>query len=80
MCSWSGQSGRGSLENTAQILEARSADELEAAFKAATNERADAMQVFGDPITFLHCKQIAEQSVKSRLPTIYLFKPNVEAG
>jgi len=63
-----------------QTLEAQSADELEAAFQAATSERADAMQVFGDPITFLHRKRIAELALRSRLPTIYLFKPNVEAG
>ena len=48
-----------------QILEARSPDDLDAAFKAATRERADAMQVYGDPITFLHRKQIAELSLKA---------------
>jgi putative tryptophan/tyrosine transport system substrate-binding protein len=63
-----------------QILEARTVDDLEIAFNAATRDRADAMQVYGDPVTFLHRKRIAELALKSRLPTIYLFKPNVEAG
>jgi putative ABC transport system substrate-binding protein len=63
-----------------QIVEARSADELDGAFAAATRERAEAMHVYGDSITFLHRRHIADLALKSRLPTIYLFKPNVEAG
>ena len=63
-----------------QIVEARTADELESAFEAAVRERADAMHVYGDSITFLHRRHIADLALKSRLPTIYLFKPNVEAG
>jgi putative ABC transport system substrate-binding protein len=38
------------------------------------------MHVYGDSITFLHRRHIADLALKSRLPTIYLFKPNVEAG
>jgi putative ABC transport system substrate-binding protein len=36
--------------------------------------------VYGDSITFLHRKRIAELVLKSQLPTIFLFKPNAEAG
>ncbi len=63
-----------------QLVEARAADELERAFDAATRERADAVYVFGDPITFLHRRLVAELALRRRLPTMYLFKPNVEAG
>jgi putative ABC transport system substrate-binding protein len=68
------------LKLKVQIVEARTADDLESAFTAASRERADAMQVFGDPVTFLHRKRVAELALKGRLPTIYLFRPNVEAG
>ncbi len=63
-----------------QAVEARTADELEKAFDTAIREQADAMQVYGDPIVFLHRKLIAELALKRRLPTLYLFKPNVDAG
>jgi putative ABC transport system substrate-binding protein len=63
-----------------QIVEAHNADELESAFETAVRARADAMHVYGDSITFLHRKHIAELALRSRLPTIFLFKPNVEAG
>jgi hypothetical protein len=63
-----------------QLVEARAADELERAFDAATRERADAVYVFGDPITFLHRRLVAELALRRRLPTMYLFKPNMEAG
>ena len=63
-----------------QVVEARTADDLDKAFGAAVRERADAMHVYGDSITFLHRKRVADLALQSRLPTIYLFKPNVEAG
>jgi putative tryptophan/tyrosine transport system substrate-binding protein len=63
-----------------QPVEARAADELERAFDAATAERAHAVYVFGDRITFLHRRLVAELALRRRLPSMYLFKPNVEAG
>jgi putative ABC transport system substrate-binding protein len=68
------------LKLTLHVVEAHNADELESAFETAVRGRADAMHVYGDPITFLHRKRIAELALKSQLPTIFLFKPNVEAG
>ena len=62
------------------VVEARTADDLEGAFEAAVRERAEAMHVYGDSITFLHRKRVAELALLHRLPTVYLFKPNVEAG
>ena len=67
------------LKLTMQVVEARTADDLDKAFEAAV-ERADAMHVYGDSITFLHRKRVAELALLHRLPTIFLFKPNVEAG
>lgn len=63
-----------------QILEWRGLDDLERAFEAAVRERADAIQVYGDPLTFIHRARIAELAAKSRLPALYLFRENVEAG
>jgi len=63
-----------------QVVEARTPEDLDKAFEAAVREHADAMHVYGDSITFLHRKRVAELALQSRLPTIYLFKPNVEAG
>ena len=62
------------------IVEARGPDEFESAFKAATRQRAEAIQVYGDHITFIHRARIAELAAKSRLPAIYLVKEYVEAG
>src|SRR5215813_8997084 len=63
-----------------QVVEAPTPADLDKAFEAAVRERADAMHVYGDSITFLHRKRVAELALQSRLPTMYLFKPNVEAG
>ena len=63
-----------------QILEARGPDDLERAFDAATRERAEAIHVYGDPLTFIHRARIAELAARSRLPALYLFRENVEAG
>lgn len=53
-----------------QLVEARAVDELEKAFDAAIAERADAMHVSGDPITFLHRRLGAELALRRRLPTL----------
>src|SRR5207247_864774 len=68
------------LKLTLHVVEAHNADELESAFETAVRGRADAMHVYGDSMTFLHRKRIAELALKGQLPTIFLFKPNVEAG
>ncbi len=63
-----------------QIVEARGPDELESAFEAATRGRAEAIHVYGDPITFIHRARIAELAATSRLPAMYLWRDSVEAG
>jgi putative ABC transport system substrate-binding protein len=63
-----------------QILEARGPDDLERAFEAATRERAEAIHVYADQLTFVHRARIAELAARSRLPAIYLFGEHVEVG
>jgi ABC-type uncharacterized transport system substrate-binding protein len=63
-----------------QRLEARNAAELETAFEAATRERADLLQVWGDPLTLDQRARIAELAMRHRLPTMHFFREAVEAG
>ena len=63
-----------------QVVEARTADDLERAFEAAVRDRADAMQVYGDSIMIVHRAHVADLALKDRLPTMFLFKRHVEAG
>jgi putative tryptophan/tyrosine transport system substrate-binding protein len=63
-----------------QRLEARNAAELETAFEAATRERADLVNVNGDPLTYGQRARIAELAMRHRLPTMHFFRVAVEAG
>jgi len=63
-----------------QILEVKTPNELDSAFAAATRERADAMQVYGDVFFSAHRTQIVALAAKSRLPVLYLYKADVVAG
>ncbi|MFQ5897380.1 MAG: ABC transporter substrate-binding protein, partial [Candidatus Methylomirabilia bacterium] len=63
-----------------QILDVRGPGELEGAFEAATRERAEALLVFADPLTFIHRTRIAALAANNRLPAMYLLRANVEAG
>ncbi len=60
-----------------QILEVRTPDDLEDAFRAATRERADALMVRSGAFVNFHQKRIAKLAIKSRLPAMY---NNVDAG
>jgi len=62
-----------SLKLKLQILEVRVADDLERAFKEATNARAGALAVMQDAtgIYSTNRKQIVELAVKNQLPAIY---------
>ena len=55
-------------------VEATKAEELDVAFASAVAQHADAMIVFGDPLTFRYATQIAALAAKHRLPAIYLFR------
>ena len=54
-----------------QLLEVRTADDIEEAFRAATRGRADALMVLNSSFANFHQKRIAELAVKSRLPAMY---------
>jgi len=61
-------------------LELRSPGDLPGAFDTAVRERADALYVLGDVLTFIHRARIAELAAKNRLPSIYAGRGGVEAG
>ena len=61
-------------------VEVRAPEELEAAFTAMTKERADAVLVLSDPMTFFHRARIADLAAKRRLPTMHGVRGYVDAG
>jgi len=54
------------------IVEATTAEELDTAFASAAAERADAMIVFGDPLTVVHGPRVIALAAKHSLPAIHL--------
>ena len=60
-----------------QILEVGTPDAVDAAFRATTRERADALIVRSGAFTNFHQRRIAELAIKNRLPAMY---NNVDAG
>ena len=63
-----------------QPLAVREADDLEDAFEAASNERAQALIVLPDPLTNTHQARIVALAMKKRLPTMFSQRPPVDAG
>ena len=63
-----------------QSLEARSPNDFEGAFKAATRERAGALTVLASLLTLTHRKPIVNLAAKNRLPATYPDSQFVEAG
>jgi putative tryptophan/tyrosine transport system substrate-binding protein len=70
----------GALAVKLQYLDVRGPKDIEAAFRAASKERADAVLVMGGPVLASQRTQVLELAVKSRLPAIYEAGVNVEAG
>jgi putative ABC transport system substrate-binding protein len=54
------------------IVEASTAEELDIAFASAAAQHADAIIVFGDPLTFRYAPRVVGLAAKHRLPAIYL--------
>ena len=69
-----------SLGMWAQVVGARTPNEIAPALSAATMERAGALSVLSGSMFFAHRALIAELALKSRLPTVYLVREHVEAG
>ncbi len=65
---------------TLQPLEVREADELDRAFAAMRRERAGALVVLSDPLTVFHRRRLADLAARDRLPAMYPFREQVEAG
>jgi putative ABC transport system substrate-binding protein len=70
----------GALAVTLQYLDVRGSKDIEAAFRAASKEQAQAFLGLGGPVLASNRAQIVELSLKARLPTIYWRSDIVEAG
>jgi putative ABC transport system substrate-binding protein len=76
------------LPQTARILgvalpiveAATTAEELDIAFASAAAQHADAISVFGDPLTVNNARRVTALAAKHRLPAIYLFRLFVTDG
>ena len=74
------QTRSGSLGLQLQSLEVRSPDAFDSAFNAMTTERAQALLVLADPLTFFHRRRLAELAIKHRLPMMGSLREFAEAG
>lgn len=65
---------------TMQVVEVRERNDLEAAFDAMVQERADGVWVLPDPLTFTARRQVVALSMKHRLPSVYWQREYVDIG
>jgi putative ABC transport system substrate-binding protein len=63
-----------------QILEARQPEEIERAFAAAAQGRAEAIHVGGDPMFSVHRARIVELAATHRFPAMYFSTETVRIG
>jgi putative ABC transport system substrate-binding protein len=56
------------------IVEATTTGELDVAFASAATQHADAIIVFGDPLTVSNAARVTALAAEHRLPAIYLFR------
>jgi putative ABC transport system substrate-binding protein len=61
-------------------VEARGPQDYEAAFAKIGRERADALLTTADPWTWIHTRDLATYTNKQRLPAMFPYHENVEAG
>jgi putative ABC transport system substrate-binding protein len=69
-----------SLSVQVQTVPVRRPEELDNSFEAMTRERAQAVLVLADPMTFFHRKRLAELAIKHRLPLMGGLREYTEAG
>jgi putative ABC transport system substrate-binding protein len=74
------QTAARALDVAHQYLPVRAADDFNEAFRLLVRERAEALIAFPDALTMAHRKEIAEFSVKSRIPSMSGWREFVEAG
>jgi len=63
-----------------QLCDIKRPEDIEAAFKAAVAEHADALSVGNDSVVIASRQQIVDLTVKYRLPAIYATREFVDAG
>jgi len=63
-----------------QVIGVRAPEEFEPALRAMTQARADALLVLPDSMLFAHRAQLADLSVRHRLPTMHGLVENAQAG
>jgi putative ABC transport system substrate-binding protein len=68
------------LKLTIQPWEVRSADSFEKVFAALTKQRPDGLYVLGGPLMRANRKRFVGFALKSRLPSVFISRENVEAG
>jgi putative ABC transport system substrate-binding protein len=56
------------------VVEATTAEELDIAFASAAAQHADAINVFGDPLTVNNASRVIALAANHRLPAIYIFR------
>ena len=56
------------------VVEATTADELDIAFASAAAQHADAINVFGDPVTVNNASRVIALAAEYRLPAIYILR------
>ena len=69
-----------SLNVHVQTVPVRRPEELDNAYEAIIKERAQAVLVLADPMTFFHRKRLAELAIKHRLPLMGGLREYTEAG
>jgi putative tryptophan/tyrosine transport system substrate-binding protein len=74
------ESGALALGIELRVLEAREPDDLERAFEAIVNKRAEALMVLSDPMFISQRRRIVEGTAKYRLPSIFGERGSVQAG
>jgi putative tryptophan/tyrosine transport system substrate-binding protein len=69
-----------SLAVQIRAVDAKNATDLDGAFDAAKNWRADALIVLSNPLSLAYRARIGNLAEKATLPTIYLYRAHVDAG
>jgi putative ABC transport system substrate-binding protein len=69
-----------SLQMQTRVVGVRKATDLDGAFDAAKNWRADALIVLSNPLSLAHRTRIGNLAEKANLPSIYLYRAHVDAG
>ena len=63
-----------------QVLEIQRRDDIAGAFRAARQERAEALNVFASPFLSSISQEIIDGAAEYRLPAIYQWREHSEAG